>query len=92
MANKIQRKINGCTMYFKTKYLECEICKHPFPISVKINGKYFSFNSVHDIIEIEKPTNTPYFILETLSKDNDLPQGLYVVHIISDEPIKLVLI
>ena len=48
------------------------------------------FKSVHDIIEIEKPTNTPYFILETLSKDNDLPQGLYVVHIISDEPIKLV--
>lgn len=45
---------------------------------------------MHDIIEIEKPTNTPYFILETLSKDNDLPQGLYVVHIISDEPIKLV--
>lgn len=39
MANKIQRKINGCTMYFKTKYLECEICKHPFPISVKIDGK-----------------------------------------------------
>ena len=40
MANKIQRKINGCTMYFKTKYLECEICKHPYPLSVKIDGKF----------------------------------------------------
>ena len=47
-------------------------------------------NRQYDIIEIEKPTQTPYFILETLSKEKDLPQGLYVVHIIADEPIKLV--
>lgn len=54
-------------MYFKTKYLECELCKHPLPLSVIIENKQ------HDIIEIEKPTSNPYFILETLSKENDLP-------------------
>jgi hypothetical protein len=42
MASKIQRKINGCTMYFKTKYLECEICKQALPLSVRLNGKYIN--------------------------------------------------
>lgn len=70
-------------MYFKTKYLECEICKTPFPIFIKVKGKQY------DIIDIEKPTEKPYFMLETLSRDRDLPQGLYVVHMLQNEPIKL---
>ena len=28
-------------MYFKTKYLECEICKQSLPLSVKLNGKFY---------------------------------------------------
>lgn len=33
-------------MYFKTKYLECEICKSPFPLSVKIDGKYDNLKKI----------------------------------------------
>lgn len=39
MSSKIQRKISGCTMYFKTKYLECEMCKTQFPLTVTIDDK-----------------------------------------------------
>ena len=28
---------------------------------------------LHGIIEIEKPETTPYFMLETLNKERDLP-------------------
>ena len=40
MATKIQPKSKNNTIYYKTKYLECEICKHPYPLKIKVNDKY----------------------------------------------------
>ena len=51
----------------KTYYIpsfNCEICKTPYPLRFKINNNDKIFN----LIDIEKPKNTNYIILESLNQ------------------------
>lgn len=53
---------NQHCMIFLWKGLECEICKQSFPRAFEIAGQKY------DVVELCKPHNKPYILLEYLQK------------------------
>jgi hypothetical protein len=63
---------NSVCLSFNYKKLSCEICKETLPYSIKLDDREF------EIVEIKKPENIPYIILEKIetAKEN---KGLFLV-------------
>ena len=59
----------------------CEICKEPFPSTVKSNDKYYN------LIEYEEPQGQNYIILQSLNsiKENSYPLSVHVLMFIENE-------
>ena len=72
----------------KTYYIpsfNCEICKTPYPFRFKINNNDKIFN----LIDIEKPINTNYIILESLNqiKENCNIKSIHIISLINNDDI-----
>ena len=63
----------------------CEICKTPYPFRFKINNN----DKIFDLIDIERPLNTNYIILESLNqvKENCNNKSIHVISLINNEDI-----
>ena len=63
----------------------CEICKTPYPFRFKINNNDKIFN----LIDIEKPINTNYIILESLNqvKENCNIKSIHIISLIDNDEI-----
>jgi len=59
-------------LYFNYKKLSCEICKENLPYAIKLDDQE------HEIVEIKKPQDTPYLLLEKIesAKEN---RGLFLI-------------
>jgi len=67
----IENSENVC-LSFNYKKLSCEICKESLPYTLKFGPQEY------DIIDIKKPTNLPYMILEKIENGRE-NKGLYLV-------------
>ena len=63
----------------------CEICKTPYPFRFKINNS----DKIFDLIDIERPVDTHYIILESLNqiKENCNNKSIHVISLINNEDI-----
>jgi len=62
--------------------LECEICKAPLPKKIIVNGEPKS------LIDVERPS-WPYMILEIISREKMVSKGVFLIHSISEETVKM---
>jgi len=88
MQTKLSKKENekkSVTSY-NIKSFNCEICKTPFPFRLTTNGD----SQIYDLIDIVRPTNTNYIILESLNqlKDNNNIKSIHVINL-DDQKITL---
>jgi pSer/pThr/pTyr-binding forkhead associated (FHA) protein len=67
----IENSENVC-LSFNYKKLSCEICKESLPYTLKLGSQEY------DIIDIKKPTNLPYIILEKVENGRE-NKGLFLV-------------
>ena len=72
----------------KTYYIQCfncEICKTPYPFRFKVNNN----DKAYELIEIERPTNNSYIMLESLNqiKDNCNIKSIHVISLINNDDI-----
>jgi len=67
----IENSENVC-LSFNYKKLSCEICKESLPYTLKFGSQEY------DIIDIKKPTNLPYIILEKVENGRE-NKGLFLV-------------
>jgi len=70
---------------YNMKSFNCEICKTPYPLRFVYNGNHF------DLINVEKPTNKKFIVLESLNqlKDNNNFKSIHCITF--DEQDKVVL-
>mmetsp|Transcript_31505 Transcript_31505/g.31213 ORF Transcript_31505/g.31213 Transcript_31505/m.31213 type:complete len:146 (+) Transcript_31505:602-1039(+) len=52
--------------------MDCELCKNPYPASIKVGRKVYAIFTAGDI-------QTPYFMLESMSRDSNNHRMLYLV-------------
>jgi len=66
---------------YVTKSFNCEICKEPYPTSIKYNGVTYG------LMNYEVPDNQNYIILESLNsiKENQYPLSVHVMMFIENE-------
>jgi len=76
----IENSDNVC-LSFNYKKLSCEICKENLPYSLKLG------ENEYDIIDIKKPANAPYIILEKVETMRE-NKGLFLVKA-SDQEVRL---
>ena len=80
---------------YNTKALNCEICKKPYPCNILClfsNLVKFTYKGNHfDLINIEKPTNKKFIILESLNqlKDNNNFKSIHLICFDEQEKILL---
>lgn len=65
------------------KTFSCELCKSPYPFAVYFNGK------IHELITMEIPM-FPYMVLESIIKDSEESNGLYIVKFFPKSNISIV--
>ena len=73
--------MSGASVQFKMKKLECEVCKHPLPNKLKVDGHPV------DTIDITRP-DCPYIIFDCKSHKKG-EMGLFLVHFFNEEVIKI---
>ena len=63
----------------------CEICKTPYPFSFKLSNN----DKIYELIEIERPLNNNYIILESLNqmKENSNIKTIHVISLINNDDI-----
>ena len=63
----------------------CEICKTPYPFRFKINNE----ERIFELIEVERPINANYIILESLNqiKENCNMKSIHIISLTNDEDI-----
>jgi hypothetical protein len=68
---------------YNIKSFNCEICKTPYPFKFKLNGIEKPF----ELIDLEKPTNSDYIILESLNqmKENCNIKSIHVIQLTGEE-------
>lgn len=77
----IENSENVCLSFNYTK-LSCEICKENLPYALKLGPDEY------DIIDIKKPVNAPYIILEKVENGRE-NKGLFLVKA-SEHEVRLV--
>ncbi len=65
------------------KTLTCELCKTPYPFAVYFDGK------IHELINTEPP-KTPYAVFESIIRNSEDSNGIYVVSFQSKTSISIV--
>ena len=70
---------------YNIKSFNCEICKTPYPFKFKLKGIEKPF----ELIELEKPANCDYIVLESLNqmKENCNIKSIHVIQLTGDELI-----
>ena len=63
---------NSISSYWKT--MDCELCKHPYPLKINNNG------TTHDLFHKEHLI-TPFVILEVENRDRN--NGLHMISLIN---------
>ncbi|CAG9310306.1 unnamed protein product [Blepharisma stoltei] len=63
------------------KSVDCEICKHAFPMTINYQGR------INELFPIEKPA-APYLILEEISKERS-SKSIHVIHLRSKDTVRL---
>jgi len=90
MSTKLAKKENDkkTVTSYNIKSYNCEICKFPYPFRFSVNNT--KGNTIYDLIEIVRPTDKSYIILESLNqlKDNNNLKSIHVI-ILEDEKITL---
>ena len=81
-------KIENIKKTVKTYYINsfnCEICKEPFPFRFKTNNN----EKIYELIEIERPLNTNYLVLESLNqiKENSNIKSIHIITLTNNEDI-----
>jgi len=73
---------------YNIKSYNCEICKFPYPFRFSVNNT--KGDIIYDLIEIVRPSDKSYIILESLNqlKDNNNLKSIHVI-ILEDEKITL---
>ena len=68
---------------YNIKSFNCEICKTPYPFKFKLNGIEKPF----ELIDLEKPHDKDYIILESLNqmKENCNIKSIHVIQLTGDE-------
>ena len=63
----------------------CEICKTPYPFNFKLSNN----DKIYELIEIERPLNINYIILESLNqiKENCNMKSIHIISLTNDEDI-----
>jgi len=63
----------------------CEICKTPYPLKFKLSNN----EKIFTLIDIEKPINSNYIILESLNqiKENNNIKSIHVISLNNDEEL-----
>ena len=63
----------------------CEICKTPYPSKFKLNNN----DKIYELIDIEKPLNTNYIVLESLNqvKNNCNIKSIHIVSLNNNDDI-----
>ena len=72
----------------KSYYIQsfnCEICKTPYPFKFKIDNN----DKIYELIDIERPLNENYIILESLNqiKENCNNKSIHVISLVNEEDI-----
>ena len=81
---KLENNKNTVKSYY-IQCFNCEICKTPYPFRFRINNS----NKIFDLIDIERPMNTNYIILESLNqiKENCNVKSIHVISLINNDDI-----
>ena len=68
---------------YNIKSFNCEICKTPYPFKFKLNG----IDKPFELIELEKPVDCDYIILESLNqmKENCNIKSIHVIQLTGEE-------
>ena len=68
---------------YNIKSFNCEICKTPYPFKFKLNGIEKPF----ELIDLEKPVNSDYIVLESLNqmKENCNIKSIHVIQLTGEE-------
>ena len=68
---------------YNIKSFNCEICKTPYPFKFKLNGIEKPF----ELIDLEKPENNDYIVLESLNqmKENCNIKSIHVIQLTGEE-------
>ena len=85
METKLQKKENEkkTVTSYNIKSFNCEICKTPYPFKFKLNGIEKPF----ELIDLQKPTDCNYIILESLNqmKENCNIKSIHVIQLNGEE-------
>ena len=81
-------QIENSKQTVKSYYIQgfnCEICKTPYPFKFKIQKN----EKIYELIDIERPLNTNYIILESLNqiKENNNIKSIHVISLVNEEDI-----
>ena len=81
-------KLENIKKTVKTYYIDsfnCEICKEPYPFRFKTNNN----EKIYELIEIERPLNTNYLVLESLNqiKENSNRKSIHIITLTNNEDI-----
>jgi predicted component of type VI protein secretion system len=83
LQNRAQTRTYGCLTTVLWKTFDCELCKRELPNRCKGEGR------AYELIEIKRPVNEPYMILEIMSKDPKHPRGVHVLNFTTKSEIKM---
>lgn len=85
MSTKLTIKVNESqnVKSYNIKQFNCEICKAPYPTKIQIKGN----TRIYDLIDVDKPRNNDYVILETLNqiKENGNIKSIHVITLNGDK-------
>ena len=81
-------QIENSKQTVKSYYIQgfnCEICKTPYPFKFKKQKN----DKIYELIDIERPLNTNYIILESLNqiKENNNIKSIHVISLVNEEDI-----
>ena len=80
LKSKIESRFSSKIMIFKLSSIECELCKSHIPGINYLKADLILFNNeLYDILELEKPHNTNYIILENIIKDKQEKRFIYII-------------
>lgn len=81
LQQQLHVKSNQCWFSYQCKIFECELCKSSYPAQIQVGEKKF------DTLELPKP-DSPYFIMEMLSRDRNVCKSYYAVTLSKKNQIK----
>jgi hypothetical protein len=69
----LAKKVSNNLTVHSYKNFECEVCKVPIPDKVKIKNEQYC------MVDMEKPENSSYMIMESIPKDRSETKHVYLI-------------